>query len=236
MPRRARLRIAGLPLHVVQRGNNKKPCFFTDADRVLYLGLLKELLGRNHCQLHAYVFMTNHVHLLLTPEREESVSGLMKNLGQRYVQRINRTYSRSGSLWEGRFRSSIVDSDHYLFRCYRYVELNPVRAGMVRHPLEYEWSSHRANAAGESSPIITRHAHFDALGDSDAARRSAYATLFERSLTEAELKQIRDSTNAGLALGSEAFLDRITQRLGRRAGPGIPGRRPKEDALAAWFS
>jgi putative transposase len=236
MPRRARLRIAGLPLHVVQRGNDKKPCFFSDRDRVLYLGLLQELLARHRCRLHAYVLMTNHVHLLLTPEREESISNLMKNLGQRYVQYVNRTNARSGSLWEGRFRSSIVDSENYLFLCYRYVELNPVRAGMVRRPLDYAWSSHRTNAAGEPSPIVTPHPNFDALASCDASRRVAYSALFDKDPTEAELKLIRDSSNGGFALGNQAFRDCMTQRLGRRSGPGIPGRRPKEDALAAWFS
>lgn len=142
MPRRARLRVAGLPLHLIQRGNNRSACFYADEDYTLYLHHLGELARKFRCAVHAYVLMTNHVHLLLSPVREDGPSLLMKHLGQRYVQYINKTYRRSGTLWEGRFRSSIVQERGYLLRCYRYIELNPVRAGMVRHPRDYRWSSY----------------------------------------------------------------------------------------------
>jgi len=146
MPRRARLRLAGLLLHIMQRGNNRTACFFADEDYALYLHHLKELSRKFRCAVHAYVLMTNHVHLLLTPAREDGPSLLMKHLGQRYVQYVNRTYRRSGTLWEGRFRSSIVQERGYLLRCHRYIELNSVRAGMVMHPRDYCWSSYCSNA------------------------------------------------------------------------------------------
>jgi putative transposase len=137
MPRRARFRLAGHPIHLIQRGNNRSACFRSERDRVLFLGLLNEL-GREHrCAIHGYVLMTNHVHLLLTPMEPQGPSLFMKHLGQRYVQHFNKVHGRTGSLWEGRFRSSIVESSDYFFRCQRYIELNPVRAGMVVCPEEY---------------------------------------------------------------------------------------------------
>ena len=134
MPRRKRLQVAGLPTHIIQRGNNRQACFFAEDDYLYFLDHLAQLAKRFRCALHAYVLMTNHFHLLLTSELEAGPSLLMKFLGQRYVQYANRTYRRSGSLWEGRFRSSLVQTEHYLLGCYRYIELNPVRANMVKHP------------------------------------------------------------------------------------------------------
>jgi len=140
MPRRARLAVAGIPWHIIQRGNNRSACFYSDQDYLRYLDTLKEQAVKYGCQIHAYVLMINHVHLLLTPEKEQSASLFMKHLGQRYVQYINRTYKRSGTLWEGRFRSCLTQSEDYVLACYRYIELNPVRANMVGHPRNYPWS------------------------------------------------------------------------------------------------
>src|SRR6185312_13463069 len=179
MPRHARLRIAGLPLHVIQRGNNRARCFTREGDYGLYMGMLGELCVKFECELHAYVLMTNHVHLLMTPGDAASVSNVMKNLGQRYVQHVNRMDGRSGSLWEGRFRSSIVDTEAYLLRCYRYIECNPVRAGMVADPADYPWSSYRANALGEADPVITPHVRYLSLGQTGIERRIRYLKLFE---------------------------------------------------------
>jgi len=142
MPRRARLVAPGIPLHIIQRGNNRQACFFHDDDYSLYLDWLLDYSELAGCTMHAYVLMTNHVHLLLTPGTKESAGLLMKRLGQRYVQYVNRTYRRSGTLWEGRFRSCIAQEDIYLLICQRYIELNPVRAGMVRYPADYRWSSY----------------------------------------------------------------------------------------------
>jgi putative transposase len=217
MPRHARLRIAGLPLHTIQRGNNHAACFTGQADQRLYLALVAELAPRFSCAIHAYVLMTNHVHLLMTPAEATGPSAFMKHLGQRYVQYVNRNHGRSGSLWEGRFRSSIVDSDGYLLRCHRYIECNPVRAGMVASPADYPWSSYRANAFGERDPVITPHARYLALGENDAQRRANYLGLFQGEMTPAELSRIRDAANGGFALGSTGFVEQIERTLGRPA-------------------
>lgn len=179
MPRRGRLQLSEVPYHVIQRGNNRCACFYADDDYTFYLDHL-ERLARKHCvAIHAYVLMTNHVHLLATPGDKQGVSVLMKMLGQRYVQYINRVYRRSGSLWEGRFRSSLVDAESYLLSCQRCIELNPVRAGMVEHPAEYRWSSYRANAQGESSRVLIPHALLRALGRDDAERQTRYVCSYE---------------------------------------------------------
>ena len=224
MPRRARLRIAGAPLHIIQRGNNRSACFFADHDYGCYLHHLKELAARYTCSIHAYVMMTNHVHLLLTPGRPDGASLLMKHLGQCYVQYVNRVYHRSGTLWEGRFRSSIVQAETYLLRCQRYIELNPVRAGMVDTPGAYRWSSFAANALGHRSPLVIPHSRFLALGTHESSRRAAYLELFRSELEPTELEEIRTSANAGYALGNERFRKEIAVALGRRAGPGRSGR------------
>ena len=140
MPRRARLTLPNIPLHLIQRGNNRQACFFADEDYRFYLDWLAEHAGKTGCQIHAYVLMTNHVHLLLSAETAQAAGALMKALGQRYVQYVNRTYQRSGTLWEGRFRSCLTQDETYLLACQRYIELNPVRAGMVAHPADYRWS------------------------------------------------------------------------------------------------
>jgi putative transposase len=168
--------------------------------------------------------MTNHVHLLLTPRGSDGASLLMKHLGQRYVQYINRAYKRSGTLWEGRFRSSIVQAETYLLRCQRYIELNPVRAGMVDAPGAYRWSSFRANALGHRSALVTPHAMFLALNADDSSRRAAYLELFRSEVESRELDEIRASANAGYALGDERFRKEMEVTLGRRAGPGKSGR------------
>jgi len=224
MPRRARLRVAGLPLHLIQRGNNRSACFYADEDYALYLHHLEELSRKFRCAVHAYVLMTNHVHLLLTPACKDGPSLLMKHLGQRYVQYINKTYRRSGTLWEGRFRSSIVQEQGYLLRCYRYIELNPVRVGMVRHPRDYRWSSYPANGEGEPSRLLKAHEEYLALGKRDGERLVAYQALFRSELDPKEVEEIRAAVNGGFALGNERFKAEIATMLGRRAGRGISGR------------
>jgi putative transposase len=205
MPRQGRVIVAGAPLHVVQRGNNRSNCFLCSHDYELYLGLLDELAPLFACSVHAFVLMTNHVHLLLTPGDEEAASKLMKHLSQRYAQYMNRMHRRTGSLWEGRFRSSVVDSENYLLRCYRYVELNPVRAGIVAHPSEYPWSSYGVNAMGTPSSIVVAHERYMALGDHPSRRQAAYRELFREQLGLQELGRIRHAVNGNFALGSEGF-------------------------------
>jgi REP-associated tyrosine transposase len=229
MPRRARLRVAGLPLHLIQRGNNRSACFYADEDYALYLRHLDELSRKFRCAVHAYVLMTNHVHLLLTPVRKDGPSLLMKHLGQRYVQYINKTYRRSGTLWEGRFRSSIVQEQGYLLRCYRYIELNPVRAAMVKHPRDYPWTSYSANAEGKPSQLLRPHEEYLALGRQDKDRLAAYRALFRSELDTKELEEIRIAVNGGFALGNARFKQEIAAMLGRRVEPGISGR-PKKSS------
>jgi len=235
MPRHARLRIAGLPLHIMQRGNNRGGCFFEERDYVLYLGLLEELGCLFRCALHAYVLMTNHVHLLLTPQDIDGASHLMKHVGQRYAQHVNRNYGRTGSLWEGRFRSSLVDSDTYLMRCYRYIESNPVRAGMVTHPGQYPWSSYSANAEGRQCALVQPHRNFLALGHGSEERLERYRALIHEPLTPTQLQEIRDAANGGFALGSQAFVDDLQRQLNQRATRGFPGR-PSKNRGQTTFS
>lgn len=165
MPRRPGITLPGVPLHLIQRGNNRQACFFHQQDYLFYLEWLEEYAQTSECRIiHACVLMTNHVHLLITPESTGSAGDLMKRLGQRYVQYINRTYRRSGTLWEGRFRSCMTGEESYVLGCDRYVELNPVRAGIVEHPSEYRWSSYRANTQHEANVLIEPHETYQALG------------------------------------------------------------------------
>lgn len=201
MARSARLVVPGLPLHIVQRGNNRSACFVEDADRSFYLFHLGRALPRFQCSLHAYCLMTNHVHLLVTPQTADGCGLLMKQVGQLHSQHVNRTYKRTGGLWEGRFRSCLVESAFHLLLCYRYIELNPVRAGLVQRPQEYYWSSYRANTQDASRSIITPHEEYLLLGASNTERRRAYADLVATGLQDEELAEIRMSTNGGHTLG-----------------------------------
>lgn len=171
--------------------------------------------------------MTNHVHLLLTPAKAESAALLMKHLGQRYVQYVNRTYRRTGTLWEGRFRSCLTQSEDYVLACYRYIELNPVRAGVVAQPRDYRFSSHHANALGRADSLITPHEQYLRLGRSDADRREAYRGLFRAHLDPELIGQIRSATNGNYALGGPRFQREIEAALGRRAHRGKAGRPAK---------
>jgi putative transposase len=228
MPRRARLRVPGIPLHLVQRGNNRAACFFDDSDFAFYRNQLRILAPRFECSVHAYVLMTNHVHLLLTPHGADGASLLMKHLSQRYVQYVNRVYGRTGTIWEGRYRSCLTQSAFYVLACYRYIELNPVRARMVADPREYRWSSHASNAFGAASPLIQPHEEYLRLGRTDADRRVAYRSLFEGAIgidSDVEsVRQIREATVGNVALGDKGFQAQIAAALGRRASRGSPGR------------
>ncbi len=216
MPRRARIRAAGIPLHVIQRGHDRGASFFADEDYRFYLHQLAELSRRFQCSVHAYVLMTNHVHMLMTPGTEDGATLLMKNLGQRYVQYINRMYQRRGTLWEGRFRSSFVDRSEYFLKCHRYIELNPVRAGMVQHPRDYRWSSYRANAEMLRSSVVQPHPEYLALGATEVERSAAYRYLFRSHLDAEDLKQIRSAGAGGFALGNPRFHAEIAAMVGRR--------------------
>lgn len=231
MARRERPRVAGFPVHIIQRGNNRQACFYAEADYWFFLRQMSELATRCRCEVHAYVFMTNHVHLLLTPALPEGTTLLMKLLGQRYVQYINRTYRRSGTLWDGRFRSSLVRDGRYVLACYRYIEMNPVRPGMVNHPAEYPWSSYASNAMGQTMPWLTPHGEYLALGSDDSKRQAAYRGLFDGAIDPQLLRDIRVSTHGGYALG----FTQVLQKSGNsRHGMTLDPRKPFPDEILRW--
>jgi putative transposase len=224
MPRHARLVVEGIPLHIIQRGNNRNPCFFSESDYLVYLDMLGAGLKLSGCRLHAYVLMRNHIHLLVSPDTVESAGLLMKALGERYVPYINKRYKRAGTLWQGRFRSCLVEDEEYLLTCHRYIELNPVRATMAQHPAHYKWSSHRSNAYGTRNGLLTRHAIYDRLGNDEPQRHRAYRRLFESELPEEKIEEVRKATNSNFALGSTDFGDRMATILGQPVRARTPGR------------
>lgn len=229
MPRRARITVPGIPWHIIQRGHNRSACFYAESDYQYYLSILGEQAKKYACTVHAYVMMTNHVHLLCTPQHENSAAQLMKNQGQRYVQYINRTYRRSGTLWEGRFKSCLAQSETYVMTCYRYIELNPVRANRVHHPRDYRWSSYRANAAGRQDYILTPHSLYMRLGQNAGQRETAYRGLFEvdLDLDPDQITAIRNATNGNYVLGASRFQEEIEKMPRRRVAPGKSGRPAK---------
>ena len=231
MPRRPRVHLAGIPLHIVHRGHNREACFFGEDDYHVDRDWLGEALTATGCQLHAYVQMTNHVHLLLTPPKPEAVSRLVISLGRRYVQYINRTYRRTGTLWDSRYKSSLVQADNYLLLCQRYIELNPVRAAMVDDPAHYRWSSYRANGLGQADPLVTPHAVYASLGQGEAKRLAAYRALFRSELDAEAIDDIRLALSQGQPLGNSRFLDSIERVSGQRREVkprGRPKKQPSE--------
>lgn len=229
MARLARLPAAGFPQHVIQRGNNRQVVFHEDADYVAYLGWLQDAARANDVAIHGYVLMPNHVHLLATPGRDDGIGRMMQSLGRRYVRWHNDKYRRSGALWDGRYRAALVEAERYLLACLRYIELNPVRAGLVELPQHYRWSSCAHHVGMTVDPLITDHALVWALGNTPYARQSAYRALLEEPLPASDVDSLRAATNRGRALGSTEFLqsvgaDRIPAQL-----PRPRGRPPRKD-------
>ena len=219
MARLPRLSLPGIPQHIIQRGNNRQVCFFSDVDYVVYLDKLKEYSRKCKVQVHSYILMTNHVHLLLTPEESDGVSRLLQSLGRYYVRYVNQTYSRSGTLWEGRYKSTLVESEKYFLTVSRYIELNPVRARMVKDPAEYPWSSYQMNALGKLIELVTPHTCYQSLGKTDKERRNAYRALFQNRIPDHILMDIRDAINKAWVFGDDGFKKQIEQQTGRRASP-----------------
>lgn len=224
MSRLGRYFVADQPLHVIQRGNNRQAIFFTDDDYQLYRGWLGETAKTYGCSLHAYVLMTNHVHLLLTPRDKDSLPRMMQSLGRRYVRTINKLYGRSGTLWEGRYRAAPIDGDTYFFACCRYIELNPVRARMAKHPGDYPWSSYRAHALGEADQLVSESVQFQRLGRTAVERQKSYRALFRNKLDVSLIDDLRAATNGGWAFGDTRFREEIAEAAGRRATPQPKGR------------
>jgi putative transposase len=227
MARKARYFLKNQALHVIQRGNNRQAIFFAPQDYRQYLEWLREAAGEYGLAVHAYVLMTNHVHLLATPAGEESLPRTMQSLGRRYVRHVNRLYGRTGTLWEGRYRAAPIDSDAYFFDCCRYIELNPVRAGIVARARDYRWSSYRAHALGAADALLTDHPLYRALGRTAAARQEEYRLRFRVAADEDFVAALRMATNGGWAMGGERFKRDIARALKRRVAPLPPGRRPK---------
>jgi putative transposase len=202
MPRTARLVFPDVCLHVVHRGHDRADCFVDEADYVSYLVALGTYAARFRCAIHAYCLMTNHVHLLVTPQDSTGCAFLMKHLAQRHSKRINAKLGRTGTLWEGRYYSGLVSSDEYAVACYRYVELNPVRAAMVDHPSKYSWSSYNANVLTEQHSFVAAHPSFLALGTQDHARSAAYKALCDEPLKQQVIDEIRRATYGGQRMGA----------------------------------
>ena len=223
MARLPRFVIPDQPQHVIVRGNNRTEIFCADTDYQFYLEKLQLACEEHACQIHAYVLMTNHVHLLITPQEEQSIGKAMQMLGRYYVQYYNYTYRRTGTLWEGRYKATLIDFEAYLLTCMRYIELNPVRADMVAHPSEYPWSSYRRNALGQPNEIVTPQLEYQRLGKTDEERQSAYRQLFKHHITETSMNEIRNATNKAWVLGNDRFKQRIQKQLERRVEPNAKG-------------
>jgi putative transposase len=227
MARLGRYFVRDQPLHVIQRGSNRAPIFFRDDDYTRYGEWLASAAAKYGCAVHAYVLMTNHVHLLVTPESADSLPRMMQSLGRRYVRHINAVRRRTGTLWDGRYRAAPIDGAAYFLACCRYIELNPVRAGLVAHPRAYPWSSWHAHALGAVDDSAADHPLYRALGRTAAARRREYRALFRPALDPGFVDALRAATNGGWALGDAPFKRRIAKAAGRRAAPLPQGRPPK---------
>ena len=228
MARLPRYFVKNVPQHIILRGNNREVIFANDEDCLFFRDALKDAAKRNGLAIHAYVFMTNQVHLLASPATEESIPKTLQSLGRRYVQYFNFRYRRTGTLWEGRYRATIVEAETYLFECMRYIELNPVRAGMLNHPSEHAWSSYQANAGMIIDPLVKPHRLYRGLGTDDEKRHEAYRALVQAPMDAQMLKTIRDSTNKGWAMGGGRFKSKIETLTERRVDP-LPKGRPKRE-------
>ena len=224
MARLQRVYLEDVPQHIIHRGNNRQACFSSEEDFIAYVGWLKEYAKKHEVAIHAWVLMTNHVHILCTARTAEGVSRMMQSIGRQYVRYFNYTYQRTGTLWEGRYKYCMVQSEDYVLELYRYIELNPVRANMVNEPSEYPWSSYQINALGKESTLYTPHALYEALGSDAETRQVHYRELFKYHIDGKLIDDIRKSLNKGLALGSDRFKTEIEELTARRVTEGKRGR------------
>lgn len=226
MPRAPRLVLPGIPLHITQRGVNRAAIFLDDQDRQHFLGVLRTALANHGIALHAYVLMNNHVHLLATPPDAASLGRAMRLSGQHYVKYFNHRHDRIGTLWQGRFKSCLVQDERYLLQVIRYIELNPVRAMMVETPQAYRWSSVHAHLGG-SDPLVTEHAAFLAIDSRREARATWHAAWLREAVHEEEISAIRHYIAQERALGNPRFQAMVEKTLGRHAAVRANGRPPK---------
>ena len=227
MPRPPRLVVPNYPHHVILRGNNRSAIFNKDEDRRFFIMCLKEAKEKTGSKIYSYCLMTNHVHFVIVPSKEDALGDMMQSLGRKYVQYINRNYNRTGTLWEGRFRSGLISNDNYLLVCSKYIELNPVRSKMIKNPGDYPWSSYRRKAEGEDDPIVDIDPLYKDLGKTDRERQSNYRKWFTRELSPDNMKLIRHATQKGGIIGNESFINMITKMVGRRVALRSRGR-PKK--------
>jgi len=231
MARQPRIDLPGIPQHIVQRGNDRQPCFFTELDHTRYLQDLRDIARREYCSVHAYVLMTNHVHLLVTPMAAGGVGRMMQALGRGYVRYVNDRYRRTGTLWEGRYKSCPVMEDAYFLRCQRYIELNPLRARMVHDPAHHRWSSHRGNTSSPADALLTPHRAWLALGPDTPSRHHAWRALVMETIDTAETDAIRLHLQRQHLYGPDRFRRAIEAQLGRTVGPRKIGRPRKQLSL-----
>jgi putative transposase len=224
LPRKPRFFLADVPVHIVQRGHSREPVFFEDSDYSAYLHWVEEAADRYDCDIHAYVLMTNHIHILATPHDRQGVSRMMQYVGRHYVPYINYTYGSSGSIWEGRYKASLIHDEQYLLTCMRYIELNPVRANMIKNPSLYRWSSYRCNAQGKENKLIKPHALYQSLGRTTRERCEAYKGLFYAHLDAVDLTDIRAALQTGTPLGNDYFKEKIEKKLKTKVGQVRRGR------------
>lgn len=227
MPRKPRFYLPGVPVHVVQRGHSREPIFFEPQDYATYAHWLGEAAEKYPVVVHAFVFMTNHVHLLVTPEEAEAMSRFMQFIGRRYVPYINHKYGRSGSVWEGRYKASLVQEDAYFLTVMRYIELNPVRAGMVERPGQYRWSSFCHNAGVRTIRFLRFHPLYESLGDTAEECQQSYCALFKGHIDESDIKRIREAWQTGTPLGNDWFKEKIQSQLKCKVGYARRGRPAK---------
>ena len=228
MPRKPRFFLPGVPAHIVQRGHSREPVFFENSDYSAYLEWLSEAAIRYDCDIHAYVLMTNHVHILATPKDKQGISRLMQYMGRRYVPYINHSYGTSGSIWEGRYKASLIHDEEYLLSCMRYIELNPVTADMTKAPGQYRWSSYRFNALGKRDKLITPHDLYLGMAKTHISRLEAYRDLFKAHVEEDVINDIRAAWQTGTPLGNDFFREKIERKLKSKVGQSRRGRPNKQ--------
>jgi putative transposase len=230
MARLPRLTVPGYPHHIIQRGNNRQAIFGSSADYELLLALIDEHARKQHVAVHAYVLMSNHFHLLATPETEEGIPQMMQAVGRRYVRNFNRRHARTGTLWEGRYRSTLIQAERYLLACMVYMDLNPVRAGMVAEPADYRWSSHLHYIGRRSDKLVTPHPLYWELGNTPFARDENYAALVRAGIGESEKQALTDSAMRGWALGEPDYVAELQRRTQRRLVRAQAGRPPRKNS------
>ena len=224
MARLPRLTLPGYPHHVIQRGNNRQAIFVSSGDRQFLLSLIDENACKFDVAIHAYVLMDNHFHLLATPQTADGLPQMMQAVGRRYVRLFNDAHERSGTLWEGRYKSTLIQTDRYLLACMAYIDLNPVRAGIVAMPDDFAWSSYRHYAGLRVDPLITPHALYWQLGNTPFAREAAYVELVGNGVSDQEKADLTQSTLRGWVLGEGGFVADLQKLTARRISKATPGR------------